>query len=123
MPRRPSRSFVDLATAMNPDEHVCLCFQVSRRKIVNFLRRERPVRVSQLSECLSAGTGCGWCIPFLQCLYDQWKRGEPDPDLPVSPEEYAERRERYRTTGARDPAAAPPEDGHADGHGDGPAAG
>ncbi|MBI5369430.1 MAG: (2Fe-2S)-binding protein [Planctomycetes bacterium] len=86
---------------MNPDDHVCLCFHVSQRKIVNFLKRERPVRVSLLSECLSAGTGCGWCIPFLTSLYEQVMRDDPHPDLPVSPEEYATRRARYRATGDR----------------------
>ncbi len=84
------------------DDHVCLCFGVSRRKIVHFLNRERPQRVSQISECLSAGTGCGWCIPFLKKLHDQMLAGVESPDLPVSPEEYAARRARYRKTGQRD---------------------
>ncbi|MBI3270643.1 MAG: (2Fe-2S)-binding protein [Planctomycetes bacterium] len=87
---------------MKPDDHVCICFHVSLRKIVNFCRRERPVRVSLLSECLSAGTGCGWCIPFLKTIYNQVWDGVPSPDLPVSPEEYAERRAKYRITGSRD---------------------
>ena len=86
---------------MNPDDHVCLCFRVSRRKLVNFMERERPTVASQLSECLGAGTGCQWCVPFLRRLHAQWERGEV-PDLPVSPEEYASRRARYRATGTRD---------------------
>ena len=86
---------------MNPDDHVCLCFRVSQRKIVNFMERERPRVASQLSECLGAGTGCQWCVPFLRGLHAQWERGQV-PDLPVSPEDYAARRARYRRTGSRE---------------------
>jgi len=86
---------------MNPDDHVCLCFRVSQRKLVNFMERERPRVASQLSECLGAGTGCQWCVPFLRKLHEQWQRGET-PDLPIAPAEYAARRARYRTTGNRD---------------------
>jgi Fe2+ transport system protein FeoA/bacterioferritin-associated ferredoxin len=87
---------------VNPDDHVCLCFRVSQRKLVNFMERERPRVASQLSECLGAGTGCQWCVPFLRKLHDQWARGEV-PGLPVSPAEYAARRARYRQTGERPP--------------------
>lgn len=87
---------------MEPDEHVCLCFGVSKRKIVNFCRRERPAVASQVSQCLSAGTGCGWCIPFLKSLHKQALRGEREPDLPLSPREYARRRAAYRRTGVRE---------------------
>ena len=41
------------------DQKVCLCFHVSRRKLLNFLRIERPRVASQLSQCGGAGTGCG----------------------------------------------------------------
>ncbi len=80
---------------MQSDDHVCLCFRVSLRKIVNFMNREQPTVASQISECLSAGTGCQWCVPFLEKLHEQWKSGE-EPDLPVAPEEYARRRLEYR---------------------------
>ena len=70
---------------MRPDDHVCLCFHVSQRKLVNYLKREQPTVASQLSQCLNAGTGCQWCVPFLQKLHAQWKRGE-EPNLPVAPE-------------------------------------
>jgi bacterioferritin-associated ferredoxin len=86
---------------MHPDDHVCLCFRVSLRKIVTFMNREQPRVPSQLSECLGAGTGCHWCVPFLERLHVQWQEGR-EPDLPVSPEEYAARRMRYRTTGVRE---------------------
>ena len=86
---------------MDADEHVCLCFGVSKRKIVNFCRRERPAVASLISECLSAGTGCGWCVPFLKSLHKQALRGDAEPDLPFSPAEYARRRLTYQQTGTR----------------------
>ena len=93
---------------MQPDDHVCLCFRVSERKLVNFMERERPRVASQLSECLGAGTGCQWCVPFLRRLHAQWERGEA-PHLPVAPAEYAARRARYRSTGTRDVEPPPVE--------------
>ena len=56
---------------MKPDDELCLCFHVKLRKLQNFCRIEKPRRVSQLSECGGAGTGCGWCRPFLQRIFDQ----------------------------------------------------
>jgi len=87
---------------MDADDHVCLCFHVSKRKIVNFLRRERPEKASRISECLSAGTGCQWCVPFLKKLHQQVMDGVEEPDLPIAPAEYAARRSRYRSTGQRE---------------------
>ena len=73
---------------------------VSQRKLVNFIKREKPRVVSQLSECLGAGTGCQWCVPFLKKLHGQWERGE-EMGLDVAPEVYAKRRASYRSTGER----------------------
>ena len=87
--------------AMHDDDHVCLCFHVSKRKIVKFCQRERPEVASLISECLSAGTGCGWCIPFLKKLHRQAKEDVENPDLPISPQEYASRRAKYHQTGDR----------------------
>lgn len=89
---------------MQPDDHVCLCFRVSQRKLVTFMNVQRPRVASQLSECLGAGTGCQWCVPFLRKLHGQWTAGE-EPDLPVSPVEYAQRRKAYHQTKHRDEAA------------------
>ena len=86
---------------MEPDDEVCLCFHVSLRKLANYIEREKPRVASQLSECLGAGTGCRWCVPFLVKLHEQAAAGET-PDLPVSPAEYARRRSRYRSTGERE---------------------
>lgn len=93
---------------MDPDDHVCLCFHVSLRKIANFVAREKPVVPSQISDCLGAGTGCQWCVPFLKKLHALHAAGEPM-DLPVSPEEYAARRQRYRSERRRGGEDAGPE--------------
>lgn len=93
---------------MEPDDNVCLCFRVSLRKLRHYMNRERPQAASQLSECLDAGTGCQWCVPFLKKLHAQWEAGE-EPDLPISPTEYAKRRSKYRETGQREDAP-PPDD-------------
>ena len=107
---------------MNLDDELCLCFHVSKRKVVNFLRVERPSRPGQLSECFGAGTGCGWCRPFLQRLFDEAvARGETrvDPNMAapetdeagsdVSAAEYASLRSAYvRAGGGTPPPGATP---------------
>jgi bacterioferritin-associated ferredoxin len=87
---------------MNPDDHVCLCFHVSLRKIRAYMQRENPPVASLISECLGAGTGCQWCVPFLKHLHTMHVRGE-EPDLKVSPEEYVQARLSFHKTGERDP--------------------
>ncbi len=89
---------------MDPDDHVCLCFRVSLRKICAYMEREDPPVASLISECLGAGTGCQWCVPFLKHLHAQHERGEA-PDLRVSPEEYARSRLKYHRTGEREMGA------------------
>ena len=78
---------------MNDDDDLCLCFHVSRRKVAQFIRVEKPTVASQISECFGAGTGCGWCRPFLEKMLR-----EADPDQAELPdrESYAARREVYR---------------------------
>ena len=87
---------------MDDDDHVCLCFRVSKRKIVGYCARERPAVPSLISTCLSAGTGCGWCVPFLTELHRQVMAGQEHPDLPVSPQWYAGQRARFRRDGLRE---------------------
>lgn len=86
---------------MQPDDHVCLCFHVSKRKLLNFLRVERPSRPSQLSQCQGAGTGCGWCVPFLQRLFEESQSGG-ETELPTA-EEYSESRQDYIREGKGTP--------------------
>lgn len=86
---------------MNPDDEVCLCFHVSLRKIRTYLEREDPPVASLISECLGAGTGCQWCVPFLKHLHAQHQKGQPV-DLRVSPEQYANSRLKYHKTDERE---------------------
>ena len=88
---------------MNPDDDVCLCFRVSLRKIRAFMERENPPVASLISECLGAGTGCQWCVPFLKHLHELHAAGK-EPDLRVSPEQYVKARLMFHKTGERDPA-------------------
>jgi bacterioferritin-associated ferredoxin len=99
---------------MHPDDEVCLCFHVPLRKIQSFLKREDPPVASLISECLGAGTGCQWCVPFLKHLHAQHQKGR-EVDLKISPQRYAEARTGYRQTGVREreivDEAAPGADG------------
>lgn len=88
---------------MNPDDEVCLCFHVSLRKVRTFLQRENPGVASLISDCLGAGTGCQWCVPFLRHLHACHVKGQPV-DLRVSPEEYARSRLTFHKTNTRDAA-------------------
>src|SRR6185436_17938332 len=54
---------------LKPDDTVCFCFHVSLRKIETFCAVEKPQVPSQISDCLSAGTGCGWCVPMLKRIH------------------------------------------------------
>ncbi|NBX36259.1 MAG: (2Fe-2S)-binding protein [Planctomycetes bacterium] len=81
---------------MLPDDHVCLCFRVSLRKLTTYLECERPRVASELSQCHGAGTGCHWCVPFLEKLHAQWIDGKPI-DVDMEPSEYAKRRADYRS--------------------------
>ncbi|MCA9213576.1 MAG: (2Fe-2S)-binding protein [Planctomycetales bacterium] len=88
---------------MNVDDEVCLCFHVTRRKVENYIRIERPRRVAQLSECFGAGTGCGWCRPFLQRLFENATTAcDSHDDLP-SASDYANQRAEYVTQGKGTP--------------------
>ena len=103
---------------MQPDDELCLCFHVTKRKVINFLRVERPQRATQMAECYGAGTGCGWCRPYLQKLFEaaQQQAATDEPisadaatsevaliaDLP-SAEEYARGRTGYVRAGKGTP--------------------
>lgn len=86
---------------MEPDDHVCLCYRVSLHKIRGYLARENPPVASLISECLDAGTGCQWCVPFLKALHSQHMEGK-EPDLKISPQKYAEARLTFHKSGSRD---------------------
>lgn len=107
---------------MQLDDKVCYCFHVSRRKLVNFLRLRRPKVPSQLSECGGAGTGCGWCIPFLRQLHAQAVAGGVTELEHLTPAEYEARRAAYIRAGkgTPPPGATPlPDEAAPDGAGTG----
>jgi bacterioferritin-associated ferredoxin len=88
---------------MELDDELCLCFHVSKRKVINFLRVEKPQRESQLSECHGAGTGCGWCRPFLKKLFEAARSANAvSPDLPDA-NEYSLGRTTYVRAGKGTP--------------------
>jgi bacterioferritin-associated ferredoxin len=78
---------------MEDDQELCLCFHVTRRKVVQFIRVNKPTVTSQLSECYGAGTGCGWCRPFLKRLMEE---ADPDTAELPDPTSYAANRGEYR---------------------------
>jgi NAD(P)H-nitrite reductase large subunit len=97
---------------MQPDDEVCLCFHVTKRKILNHLRVHQPRVPSQLSACAGAGTGCGWCIPFLKKYFEQAQENRAAEADGISSQEYARGRGRYLREGKGVPApgATPPPD-------------
>ena len=107
---------------MEPDDELCLCFHVTRRKVANYLRIEKPSRAAQLADCYGAGTGCGWCRPFLERMFQAAQEGADGEgadgeaadgaagkaDLPTATE-YADQRGDYvRSGGGTPPAGATP---------------
>lgn len=86
---------------MNLDDKICYCYHVSLRKLVNFARREKLQRASQMSLCLGAGTGCGWCIPILKRIHDEAQKDRAalesacTSSLTTTPDEYADARKNY----------------------------
>lgn len=80
---------------MNLDENVCYCFRITRRKIVNYLKRERPRRASQISDCFGAGSACGWCIPYLVRMHEEIVGEEAVESGDISGEDYEQLRKKY----------------------------
>ena len=92
---------------MELDDTICYCFHVPKRKIVNFIRITQPRRASQISECGGAGSGCGWCVPFLKKFFAEGSGetvdGAANKDL--TPLEYARQRGDYISDGGGTPPA------------------
>ncbi len=86
---------------MQLDDKLCYCFHISKRKIVNYVKRERPRRASQISECFGAGTGCGWCIPFLRKIHQEIVAGDIVEADDVTASEYEAMRAGYYYRGAK----------------------
>lgn len=92
---------------MKPDDELCLCFHVTRRKVENYLRVERPRAPAQLAECFGAGTGCGWCRPLLRKLFEA-SRSEAAAELPDAEEHSRGRSDYVRDGGGSPPPGATP---------------
>ena len=92
---------------MELDDTLCYCFHVSKRKVLNFIRLEKPRVASQVSECNGAGSGCGWCIPFLKRCFHDSAGAESDS---MTAAEYAQGRGDYIRDGkgTPPPGAIPP---------------
>ena len=97
--------------ALKPDDTVCFCFHVTLRKVETFCNVEKPQVPSQISECLSAGTGCGWCVPMLKKIHKDlcgehrpwWREVETDPLGDVDPEKWSAGRQQYIAQGKGTP--------------------
>ena len=89
--------------ADHSEAELCICFHVPTRKVVNFCRKRRPPVPSQLSECFGAGTGCGWCVPYLKAIHNEVVRGGPPAEVPDAETYRAMRRQYHRDTGRRGP--------------------
>ncbi|QDT94031.1 (2Fe-2S)-binding protein [Gimesia algae] len=98
---------------MKLDDKVCYCFHISKRKIINHLRIHRPRRASQLSDCGGAGTGCGWCVPYLKRYFAEYEKSDlseagelsSNETEVISAEEYARQRDQYIESGKGKPPA------------------
>lgn len=96
---------------MELDDEVCLCFHVTKRKVINYLRVEKPRRPAQLSECFGAGTGCGWCRKYLHHLFEQETRQTATEGPEPTAREYSQGRAQYvRSGGGTPPPGATPID-------------
>lgn len=105
--------------ALKPDDTVCYCFHVSRRKIETFCAVEKPQHASQISECLSAGSGCGWCVPIIEHIHKHccgqqapWWRAQETPAAgaqevrePEDADSYLAGRKQYLKEGKGTPPA------------------
>jgi NAD(P)H-nitrite reductase large subunit len=99
---------------MGPDDEVCYCFHVTKRKLNNYLRVRKPRVASQMSDCFGAGTGCGWCVPILRQMFDNVGAGAGSDADAMTAAEYAKKRAAYIRSGGGVPAAGatplPPEE-------------
>ena len=92
---------------MEIDAKVCYCFHVSKRKILSFIRHEKPKVACMLSECAGAGSGCGWCVPFLKQIHAQClESGSANLEI-LHSDDYAKGREAYIKSGKGKPPSSP----------------
>lgn len=85
---------------MQLDDKLCYCFHVTQRKVVNYIRIHQPKVPSQLSECSGAGTGCGWCVPFLKKCFEAALESN-SAQIQLTAEEYEAERAEYIAAGKK----------------------
>jgi bacterioferritin-associated ferredoxin len=117
IPRRVSPK--ESPPLMELDDTVCHCFHITKRKVFNFIRVERPRVPSQIANCGGAGTGCGWCVAYLRRYFAEAAASQPTSstkpthippevslaDAPeITADEYALRRAGYIRAGKGTPA-------------------
>ena len=100
-PRANGPAALGSADSMELDDDICYCYHVPLRKLQNYAKRTQPQRPSQMTGCLGAGTGCGWCIPILMKIFDDCREGQDlsADAIDMTPEEYAAARGNYRSSG------------------------
>lgn len=89
---------------MELNDKLCYCFHVTKRKIVNHIRINEPKVPSQLADCGGAGTGCGWCVPYLKRCFKEANNRTDFEVNEITPEEYAQQRANYIRDGKGKPA-------------------
>ena len=100
------------------DDKICYCFHISKRKVLNYIRIHQPRVPSQISDCGGAGTGCGWCVPFLKRYFMEMRGNATDGGQADEPDQaaYAQQRGQYLLEGGGTPPPGaepppPPEEG------------
>ncbi|MFN7731409.1 MAG: bacterioferritin-associated ferredoxin [Pirellula sp.] len=101
---------------MEPDDELCLCFHITWRKVLNYMRVHRVRLPSQLSECGGAGTGCGWCRRQLERLTTLAADSPPSAaeidawiaENTPNKRQYAEGRQAYRQSSAASRSSVSP---------------
>ena len=88
---------------MELDDELCLCFHVTKRKVINYLRIERPQRVAS-SPIATARDGLRLvpAVSARSCSTRPKRRTSRRPSLP-SPDEYAHARGDYVRAGKGTP--------------------
>ena len=72
-------------------------------RLSGIVRIHQPRRASQISECGGAGTGCGWCVPYLKRYFEEARAGTITGAENITPAEYEEMRADYIRQGKGTP--------------------
>ncbi len=94
---------------MELDEDLCVCFHVSKRKVLNFLRVQRPTAGRAIGRLLW-GRDRLWLVPTVPAGDVSRGAGRVRPSLPRCPatEDYLTQREAYLRAGRGTPPSTAP---------------